>query len=168
LTIPDTTSGIFVVYLHYMRKLLTFVLLLIGLVGYTQTNSHQQITGHIYTRGINFIPSNNDIQLLVYSVDTLGFTTVVNPSNYTSAMQSNQYVITFSVVPTTPIVVYAKLLPGSRLQNKFLSTFGTSSLSIHHATRVVVPNILGAVNVVTYDIYMVPDISWRVNSRHTD
>ena len=169
MTIPDTTSGIFVVYLHHMRTLLFFVLLLIGLVGYSQTNSHQRITGRIYTRGLNFIPSNNDIQILLYEVDTFGVARQSILSNYMVGLQGNQYVIDFILPPTQPVVVYVKLLPGSRLYGKFLSTFGQSSLSVRHSTKVVVPYTpLGTQTTITHDIYMIPDISWRANSRFID
>lgn len=152
-----------------MRKLLTFVLLLIGLVGYTQTNSHQRITGRIYTRGLNFIPSNNDIQILLYEVDTFGVARQSILSNYVVSQQGNQYVIDFINVPTQRVVVYAKLLPGSRLYGKFLSTFGLSSLSVNHAVKLTVPQTpLGTTWSGQYDIYMIPDISWRANSRNTD
>ena len=152
-----------------MRKLLTFVLLLIGLVGYTQTNSHQRITGRIYTRGLNFIPSNNDIQILLYEVDTFGVARQSILSNYVLAQQGNQYVIDFINVPTQRVVVYAKLLPGSRLYGKFLSTFGLSSLSVNHAVKLTVPQTpLGTTWSGQYDIYMIPDISWRANSRNID
>lgn len=152
-----------------MRKLLTFVLLLIGLVGYTQTNSHQRITGRIYTRGLNFIPSNNDIQILLYEVDTFGVARQSILSNYVVSQQGNQYVIDFINVPTQRVVVYAKLLPGSRLYGKFLSTFGLSSLSVNHAVKLTVPQTpLGTTWSGQYDIYMIPDISWRANSRNID
>ena len=152
-----------------MRKLLTFVLLLIGLVGYTQTNSHQRITGRIYTRGLNFIPSNNDIQILLYEVDTFGVARQSILSNYVLVQQGNQYVIDFINVPTQRVVVYAKLLPGSRLYGKFLSTFGLSSLSVNHAVKLTVPQTpLGTTWSGQYDIYMIPDISWRANSRNID
>jgi len=169
LTIPDTTSGIFVVYLHHMRTLLFFVLLLIGLVGYSQTNTHQRITGQIYTRGLNFIPSNNDIQILLYEVDSFGVARQSILSNYTVGIQGNQYFINFILTPTQPVVVYVKLLPGSRLYGKFLSTFGQSSLSVRHSTKVVVPYTPPSVpSSITHDIYMIPDISWRANSRFID
>ena len=152
-----------------MRKLLTFVLLLIGLVGYTQTNSHQRITGRIYTRGLNFVPSNNDIQILLYEVDTFGVARQSILSNYVVAQQGNQYVIDFINPPTQRVVVYAKLLPGSRLYGKFLSTFGLSSLSVNHAIKLIVPQTpLGTTWSGQYDIYMIPDISWRANSRNID
>ena len=152
-----------------MRTLLFFVLLLIGLVGYSQTNSHQRMTGRIYTRGLNFIPSNNDIQILLYEVDTFGVARQSILSNYMVGLQGNQYVIDFILPPTQPVVVYVKLLPGSRLYGKFLSTFGQSSLSVRHSTKVVVPYTpLGSQTTITYDIYMIPDISWRANSRFID
>ena len=152
-----------------MRTLLFFVLLLIGLVGYSQTNSHQRMTGRIYTRGLNFIPSNNDIQILLYEVDTFGVARQSILSNYMVGLQGNQYVIDFIMPPTQPVVVYVKLLPGSRLYGKFLSTFGQSSLSVNHSTKVVVPYTPpGATTSITYDIYMIPDVSWRTNSRFID
>ena len=151
-----------------MKKLLTLVFLLVGLVGFTQTNSHQQMTGTIHTTGLNFIPSNNDIQILVYQVDTFGVARQYVLGGYTTSLQNNTYVIHFIIAPTNPVVVYVKLLPGSRLYGKYVSTFGRSSTSINSATRVVVPNVLGGVNMARCDVYMIPDISWRSNSRHTE
>ena len=152
-----------------MRKLLTFVLLLIGLVGYTQTNSHQRITGRIYTRGLNFVPSNNDIQILLYEVDTFGVARQSILSNYVVAQQGNQYVIDFINPPTQRVVVYAKLLPGSRLYGKFLSTFGLSSLSVRHAVKLTIPfTPLGTTWLGQYDIYMVPDVTVIDNRRSID
>ena len=127
------------------------------------------MTGRIYTRGLNFIPSNNDIQILLYEVDTFGVARQSILSNYMVGLQGNQYVIDFIMPPTQPVVVYVKLLPGSRLYGKFLSTFGQSSLSVRHSTKVVVPYTpLGSQTTITYDIYMIPDISWRANSRFID
>jgi hypothetical protein len=127
------------------------------------------MTGRIYTRGLNFIPSNNDIQILLYEVDTFGVARQSILSNYMVGLQGNQYVIDFILPPTQPVVVYVKLLPGSRLYGKFLSTFGQSSLSVRHSTKVVVPYTpLGSQTTITYDIYMIPDISWRANSRFID
>ena len=152
-----------------MKNIITLVLLLIGLVGYTQTNSHQMMTGQIHTRGLNFIPSNNDIQILLYEVDSFGVARQTILSNYTASIQGNRYVINFILSPTQPVVVYVKLLPGSRLYGKFLSTFGQSSLSINHSTKVVVPYTPpGTQTTITHDIYMIPDISWRANSRFID
>ena len=127
------------------------------------------MTGRIYTRGLNFIPSNNDIQILLYEVDTFGVARQSILSNYMVGLQGNQYVIDFIMPPTQPVVVYVKLLPGSRLYGKFLSTFGQSSLSVRHSTKVVVPYTpLGTQTTITHDIYMIPDISWRANSRFID
>ncbi len=152
-----------------MKKLLTLVFLLVGLVGSTQTNSHIRMTGHIYTRGLNFTPSNNDIQILLYEVDTFGVARQTILGNYTVGMQANQYVIDFINPPTNQVIVYVKLLPGSRLYGKFLSTFGLSSLSIANATKVTIPRTpLGSTSTTNCDVYMIPDISWRSNSRHTE
>ena len=152
-----------------MKNIITLVLLLIGLVGYTQTNSHQTMTGHIYTRGLNFVPSNNDIQILLYEVDTFGVARQTILSNYTVGIQSNQYMIDFTTPPTQPVVVYVKLLPGSRLYGKYLSTFGQSSLSIGGARKVIVPYTPpGTTSSITYDVYMIPDVGWRMNSRFID
>ena len=152
-----------------MRKLLTFVLLLIGLVGYTQTNLHQYMKVTIHTNSQNYLPSFQDIQIVLYEVDTFGITTVINPNNYTLSAQANQYVFNFFFKQLKPIVVYIKVLPSGRLHNKFLSTFGTSSGSINRATRVIVPNILGGNNTITHDVYMIPKIiSRESNSIYID
>ena len=144
-----------------MRKLLTFVLLLIGLVGYTQTNLHQYMKVTIHTNSQNYLPSFQDIQILLYEVDTFGVATVISPNNYTLSAQANQYVFNFVFKQLKPIVVYIKVLPSGRLHSKFLSTFGTSSGSINRATRVIVPNILGGNNMITHDVYMIPKIISR-------
>lgn len=152
-----------------MKKLLTLVFLLIGLAGFAQTNSHQQMTGIIYTRGLNFTPSNNDVQILLYEVDTFGVARQYVLGNYTAALQNNRYVITFILPPTNPVVVYVKLLPGSRLYGKYVSTFGRSSTSINTASRIVIPYAPpGTMTSTNCDVYMIPDISWRSNSRHID
>lgn len=154
-----------------MKKLLTLVFLLVGLAGFTQTNSHTpRMTGHIYTRGLNFIPSNNDIQILLYEVDTFGIAKLVSSLNYNIGIQANQYVIDFINPPLNQVIVYVKLLPGSKLYGRFLSTFGLSSLSIANATKVIIPSAPLGTNPppIVYDIHMIPDISWRSNSRHTE
>ena len=152
-----------------MKKLLTLVFLLVGLVGFTQTNSHQQMTGTIHTTGLNFIPSNNDIQILLYEVDTFGVARPYVLGNYTTALQNNRYVISFILPPTNPVVVYVKLLPGSRLYGKYVSTFGRSSTSINSATRAIIPYTPpGTTATANCDVYMIPDISWRSNLRHTE
>ena len=164
-----TYSGIFVVYLHYMRKLLTFVLLLIGLVGYTQTNGHQYMKVTLSTSGLNIFPSFQDVQFILYDVDTFGVARVINPNNYTLSTQANQYVFNFVFKQYNPVVVYVKVLPSGRLHNKFLSTFGTSSGSINRATRVNVPNILGGNNTIIHNVYMIPKIiSWEPYSTYID
>ena len=169
MTIPDTTSGIFFVYLHHMRTLLFFVLLLIGLVGYTQTNSHQYMNVTIHTNSQNYLPSFQDIQIVLYEVDTFGVATIVNPNNYTLSVQANQYVFNFGFKQYNQVVVYIKVLPNGRLHNKFLSTFGTSSGSINRATRVIIPNILGGNNTITHHVYMIPKIiSLESNSIYID
>jgi len=152
-----------------MKNIITLVLLLIGLVGYTQTNSHQMMTGQIHTTGLNFIPSNNDIQILLYEVDTFGVARQTILSNYTVGIQGTRYVINFILPPTQPVVVYVKLLPGSRLYGRYLSTFGLSSLSIGGARKVTIPYTPpGTTSSTTYDIFMVPDVGWRMNSRFID
>lgn len=144
-----------------MRKLLTLVLLLIGLVGYTQTNLHQYMKVTIHTNSQNYFPSFQDIQIVLYEVDTFGVATVINPNNYTVSVQANQYVFNFGFKQYKPVVVYIKVLPSGRLHNKFLSTFGTSSGSINRATKVIVPNILGGNNTIIHNVYMIPKIISR-------
>ena len=152
-----------------MRKLLTLALLLIGLVGYTQTNGHQYMKVTIHTNSQNYFPSFQDIQIVLYEVDTFGVATVINPNNYTVSVQANQYVFNFGFKQYKPVVVYIKVLPSGRLHNKFLSTFGTSSGSINRATRVNVPNILGGNNTITHNVYMIPKIiSWEPYSTYMD
>jgi len=138
------------------------------------------------TSGLNIFPSFQDIQIVLYEVDTFGVATVINPNNYTLSVQANQYVFNFvfkqykpvvvyiKVLPSVfkqykPVVVYIKVLPSGRLHNKFLSTFGTSSGSINRATRVNVPNILGGNNTITHNVYMIPKIiSWEPYSTYID
>lgn len=152
-----------------MKNIILLVLLFLGLSSFSQTNTHQRISGRIYTRGLNFFPSNNDLQIILYEVDTLGNARPSILSNYMVSQQGNQYAIDFILPPTNRVIVYAKVLPGSRLQGKFLSTFGLSSLSTTNAAKVTVPYTPpGTITLINYDIYMIPDIFWRANSRHTD
>jgi hypothetical protein len=121
------------------------------------------------TSGLNIFPSFQDIQIVLYEVDTFGVATVINPNNYTLSVQANQYVFNFVFKQYKPVVVYIKVLPSGRLHNKFLSTFGTSSGSINRATRVNVPNILGGNNTITHNVYMIPKIiSWEPYSTYID
>jgi len=121
------------------------------------------------TSGLNIFPSFQDIQIVLYEVDTFGVATVINPNNYTLSVQANQYVFNFVFKQYKPVVVYIKVLPSGRLHNKFLSTFGTSSGSINRATRVNVPNILGGNNTITHNVYMISKIiSWEPYSTYID
>jgi hypothetical protein len=123
----------------------------------------------IHTNSQNYLPSFQDIQIVLYEVDTFGVATVVNPNNYTLSVQANQYVFNFGFKQYNPVVVYIKVLPNGRLHNKFLSTFGTSSGSINRATRVIIPNILGGNNMTTHHVYMIPKIiSRESNSIYID
>jgi hypothetical protein len=123
----------------------------------------------IHTNSQNYFPSFQDIQIVLYEVDTFGVATVVNPNNYTLSVQANQYVFNFVFKQYKPVVVYIKVIPSGRLHNKFLSTFGTSSGSINRATRVNVPNILGGNNTITHNVYMIPKIiSWEPYSTYID
>ena len=152
-----------------MKNIITLVILLIGLSGYTQTNLHQYMKVTIHTNSQNYFPSFQDIQIVLYEVDTFGVATVVNPNNYTLSVQANQYVFNFVFKQYKPVVVYIKVIPSGRLHNKFLSTFGTSSGSINRATRVNVPNILGGNNTITHNVYMIPKIiSWEPYSTYID
>ena len=123
----------------------------------------------IHTNSQNYFPSFQDIQIVLYEVDTFGVATVINPNNYTLSVQANQYVFNFVFKQYKPVVVYIKVIPSGRLHNKFLSTFGTSSGSINRATRVNVPNILGGNNTITHNVYMIPKIiSWEPYSTYID
>lgn len=140
-----------------MKALLTFVFLLAGLLGYTQTNSHQEIVGHIYLRGSNLLVSNNDVQIMIFEIDTITNNITTNLSGSIISQQSNFFRISLMTTPTKPIVILVKPINGSRIFNKYENTWGTSSLDLRRATKIIIPSTpLGTQTTITQDVWMIP------------
>jgi len=150
-----------------MKNIITSLLLLIGLVGYTQTTSHQQIYGTVFTQNnCRLRGPYNEINVQIFEYDTIRNITSlpISPNNYTLGWSINgatgfyNYMILLSIAPSKPIVVKMTPIQGSCVFNTYRPTYAPWSANVDRANKFIVPNVLGATNIYFQNVYLIPYI----------
>lgn len=160
--------------IRYMKRFLTFALLLIGLVGYTQTNTHQQIYGTVFTQpDCRLTSPYNEINVQVFEYDTVR--NVVSASiaagNYTLGWSINgatgfyNYMIMFMNPPTKPVIVRMTPNRGTCAFIKYQPTFAPWSLNTRGAAKIIVPyTALGTMSVQYQNVHLIPYVLRNPNT----
>jgi len=150
-----------------MKNIITLVLLLIGLVGYTQTNSHQQIYGTVFTQNnCKLRGPYNEINVQLFEYDSVRNITSlpISPNNYTLGWALNgasgfyNYTIVLTTPATKPLIVRMIPVRGSCVFNTYRPTYGPWSANVDRANKFIVPSVLGTNNVYFQNVYLIPYI----------
>ena len=149
-----------------MRKLLAIVFLLIGLAGYTQTTSHQQIYGTVFTQpNCRLTSPYNEINVQVFEYDTVSnlISAPIMPGNYTLGWSINgasgfyNYMIMFMNAPTKPVIVKMTPNRGTCAYSTYQPTFAPWSLNTRSAAKITVPYAVpGTMSVYYQNFILIP------------
>lgn len=149
-----------------MKKLLTLVFLLIGLVGFTQTNSHQQIYGTVFTQNnCRLTRPYNEINVQVFEWDSVRNITSLplSPNQYTLGWALNgasgfyNYTIILMTTPTKPLVVKMTPMRGTCVFDTYRPTFAPWSANHTRAAKIVIPfTPLGSTYYAIQNMYLIP------------
>ena len=149
-----------------MRKLLAIVFLLIGLAGYTQTNTHQQIYGTVYTQpDCRLTSPYNEITVQVFEYDTVRnvASASIAAGNYTLGWSINgatgfyNYMIMFINPPTKPVIVRMSPNRGTCAFAKYQPTFAPWSLNTRGAAKIIIPYTAPGTMFVHYqNVHLIP------------
>ena len=150
-----------------MKNIITLVLLLIGLVGYTQTNSHQQIRGTVFTQNNCKLrnPYNEiNVQLFEYDsvrntisppLQTIGYTTSWSMN---SATGFYNYSVSLVFSNTKPLIIKMTPVRGSCVFDTYRPTYGPWSANVDRANKFIVPSAIGTYTVYVQNVYLIPYI----------
>ena len=150
-----------------MKTLFTLVLLLIGLVGFTQTSTHQQITGAVFTQpNCRLSSPYNEINVQLFEVDTVtNLISQISPNGYTLGWSLNgasgyyNYMIMIANTQTKPVIVKMTPNRGTCAHSTYQPTFAPWSLNTRGAAKIVFPRTpLGTVYFAVQNVYLIPQV----------